>query len=146
MSRQYGTGFEKGLEPKDAEFPPEAGLLESAEWCHWVMRRIVDEHAACLDLVCDAPSFGGHPLRSGSDRALQDAKQADAKLKAGKDCGVLHGVPIAVNDIYDNASIETPYHMELLIGNIPTQDPVAAQRFGRASRVLLGHLATAEFA
>ena len=36
-----------------------------------------------------------------ADSALREAKEADAKLAAGEDCGPLHGVPISIKDSID---------------------------------------------
>lgn len=80
------------------------------------------------------------------DRAITDAKRADAELEAGNDRGPLHGIPIAIKDIYDTAGIETTCHSKLLIGNVPSQDSVVARRFAASGSVLLGKLATNEFA
>ena len=41
------------------------------------------------------------------DRALEDARRADAELKAGRDRGPFHGVPYALKDIVDYAGLPT---------------------------------------
>jgi aspartyl-tRNA(Asn)/glutamyl-tRNA(Gln) amidotransferase subunit A len=80
------------------------------------------------------------------ERALADAARADAELKAGQDRGPLHGVPYALKDIYDTAGIRTTCHSKLRLDNVPEQDSVAAARLHLAGGVLLGKLATHEFA
>ena len=80
------------------------------------------------------------------DRALADATRADAELKAGTDRGPFHGIPHALKDIYDTAGIRTTCHSKLRLDNIPAADSVVAARFAAGGAVLLGKLATHEFA
>jgi aspartyl-tRNA(Asn)/glutamyl-tRNA(Gln) amidotransferase subunit A len=80
------------------------------------------------------------------ERALADAARADAELKAGQDRGPFHGVPYALKDIYDTAGIRTTCHSKLRLNNVPEQDSVVAAKLHAAGGVLLGKLATHEFA
>jgi len=80
------------------------------------------------------------------DRALTDAARADEELKAGKDRGPFHGIPHALKDIYDTAGIRTTCHSKLRLNVVPDADSVVAQRFKDGGAVLLGKLATHEFA
>ena len=81
-----------------------------------------------------------------ADSALAQAKRADAELKAGSDRGPMHGIPHALKDIYDTAGIRTTCHSKLRIDNIPARDSVVAAKFEAAGAVMLGKLATHEFA
>ena len=80
------------------------------------------------------------------DRALDDARRADAELRAGRDRGPFHGIPYALKDIYDTAGIRTTCHSKLRLNVVPKEDSVAAARLREAGGVLLGKLATHEFA
>jgi aspartyl-tRNA(Asn)/glutamyl-tRNA(Gln) amidotransferase subunit A len=80
------------------------------------------------------------------ERALDDARRADTELRAGRDRGPFHGVPYALKDIYDTAGIRTTCHSKLRIDNVPAVDSVVAGKFVEAGAVLLGKLATHEFA
>ena len=42
-----------------------------------------------------------------SERALADAKRAEREIAAGVYRGALHGIPVALKDIYDTAGIRT---------------------------------------
>jgi aspartyl-tRNA(Asn)/glutamyl-tRNA(Gln) amidotransferase subunit A len=79
-------------------------------------------------------------------RAMQDAARADAELQNGTDRGPLHGIPYALKDIYDTAGIRTTCHSRLRLDNVPAEDSVVAARLAAAGGVLLGKLATHEFA
>ena len=80
------------------------------------------------------------------DRALADARRADAELAAGKDRGPMHGIPHALKDIYDTAGIRTTCHSKLRLHHVPEADSVVASRLHDGGAVLLGKLATHEFA
>ena len=79
-------------------------------------------------------------------RALEDARRADEELQAGRDRGPLHGIPYALKDIYDTAGIRTTCHSKLRVDHVPTADSVVAARLHDAGGILLGKLATHEFA
>jgi aspartyl-tRNA(Asn)/glutamyl-tRNA(Gln) amidotransferase subunit A len=81
-----------------------------------------------------------------ADRALGDAARADRELKSGLDRGPLHGIPHALKDIYDTGGIRTTCHSKLRLENIPAEDSVVAAKFAAGGAVLLGKLATHEFA
>jgi len=80
------------------------------------------------------------------DRALADARRADTELKASIDRGPFHGIPYALKDIYDTGGIRTTCHSKLRLDNVPAADSVVAAKFTDAGGVLLGKLATHEFA
>jgi aspartyl-tRNA(Asn)/glutamyl-tRNA(Gln) amidotransferase subunit A len=81
-----------------------------------------------------------------ADRALADATRADRELKSGVDRGPLHGIPHALKDIYDTGGIRTTCHSKLRLENVPAEDCVVAAKFAAGGAVLLGKLATHEFA
>ena len=68
-------------------------------------------------------------IRVTEQRALDDARKADADLKAGRDRGPMHGVPYALKDIYDTAGIATTCHSKLRQDHVPSEDLVVAARF-----------------
>jgi aspartyl-tRNA(Asn)/glutamyl-tRNA(Gln) amidotransferase subunit A len=80
------------------------------------------------------------------DRALADAHRADSELKASIDRGPFHGIPYALKDIYDTGGIRTTCHSKLRLHNVPAADSVVAAKFTEGGGVLLGKLATHEFA
>ncbi len=80
------------------------------------------------------------------ERALADAARADAELAAGRDRGPMHGIPYALKDIYDTAGIRTTCHSKLREHDVPAADSVVAAKLAAAGGVLLGKLATHEFA
>ena len=85
-------------------------------------------------------------VRVDGDGALQAARTADAALRAGQDRGPMHGVPYALKDIYDAAGLPTTCHSRLRLGSVAAEDSAVAARFRAGGAVLLGKLATYEFA
>lgn len=80
------------------------------------------------------------------ERALADAKAAEARQMAGTLRGKLDGIPIAHKDIYNTAGIRTTAHSKLLEHNVPARDAHTVKKWADAGTVMLGKLATHEFA
>ena len=80
------------------------------------------------------------------ERAMADARASEARIMRDGPKGPLDGIPIAHKDIYNTAGIRTTGHSRLLIDNIPARDATAVSRLADAGTVLLGKLATHEFA
>ena len=74
------------------------------------------------------------------DLALQQARQADAEIAAGKCRGPLHGIPWGGKDLLDTAGIPTTYGAEPFRNRIPSEDAVVVQRLHRAGAVLVAKL------
>ena len=81
-----------------------------------------------------------------ADRAMADARRADAAFAAGEDRGPFQGIPYALKDIYDTAGIRTTCHSRLREDVVPDTDCVVEQKLRAGGGVLLGKLATHEFA
>jgi Asp-tRNA(Asn)/Glu-tRNA(Gln) amidotransferase A subunit family amidase len=80
------------------------------------------------------------------DAALEAARAAEAEIARGGWRGPLHGIPFAVKDIYDTAGILTSGHSRICIDRVPEKDATAVARLRAAGAVLMGKLATHEFA
>ena len=76
--------------------------------------------------------------------ALAAARAAERADRKG--ASPLRGIPLAFKDIYETAGIRTTAHSRLLADNIPTADAEAVRRLRAAGAVMLGKLATHEFA
>jgi aspartyl-tRNA(Asn)/glutamyl-tRNA(Gln) amidotransferase subunit A len=81
-----------------------------------------------------------------ADRALAAARRAEAEIAGGRRRGPLHGVPYGLKDIYDAAGLRTTAHSRLLLDNFAAADAVTTARLEAAGMVLIGKLATHEFA
>ena len=101
---------------------------------------------ACLDRVAARDDALHAFITVTAERALADARRADAAFAAGQDAGPMQGIPYALKDIYDTAGIRTTCHSKLLEYNVPAADCVVAERLAAGGGVLVGKLATHEFA
>jgi aspartyl-tRNA(Asn)/glutamyl-tRNA(Gln) amidotransferase subunit A len=81
-----------------------------------------------------------------ADLALKQARQAEREIGKRKYRGPLHGIPIGLKDIYNTKGILTSGHSRVCIDNIPDRDAATATKLYEAGAVLLGKLATHEFA
>ena len=80
------------------------------------------------------------------DAAMADARRNEAEILAGDYRGPLHGIPIALKDIYDTRGVRTTASSRVLADRIPDRDATTTARLRAAGSVLLGKLATHEFA
>ena len=72
--------------------------------------------------------------------ALQQAKQADAEIAAGKYRGPLHGIPWGGKDLLDTAGIATTYGAEPFRNRVPAKNSAVVQRLHDAGAVLVAKL------
>lgn len=79
-------------------------------------------------------------------RALATAARLDAELKAGKDRGPLHGIPIVLKDNIDTAGILTTRGSEFYKGRRAPQDAAVVRMLVKAGAVVLGKSNMNEFA
>jgi aspartyl-tRNA(Asn)/glutamyl-tRNA(Gln) amidotransferase subunit A len=85
-------------------------------------------------------------VRVEHDAALSQARAADAALAQGRDLGPMHGIPYALKDIFDAAGLPTTCHSKLRLDHVAEADSEVAARLRASGAVLLGKLATYEFA
>jgi aspartyl-tRNA(Asn)/glutamyl-tRNA(Gln) amidotransferase subunit A len=80
------------------------------------------------------------------ERGREQARAAEHEIMAGNYRGGLHGIPFALKDIYCTAGIRTTSHSRICADYVPTEDATTVSRLYQAGGVLLGKLATHEFA
>jgi aspartyl-tRNA(Asn)/glutamyl-tRNA(Gln) amidotransferase subunit A len=81
-----------------------------------------------------------------AERAGAAAKRAEREIAGGRRRGPLHGIPYGLKDIYDAAGLRTTAHSRLLLDNVATADAETTARLEAAGMILIGKLATHEFA
>ena len=80
-----------------------------------------------------------------TERALDDARRADAELAAGQDRGPLHGIPIALKDLIDVAGVPTTAGSKSRANAVAERNAEVTQRLIDGGAVILGKLATYEW-
>jgi aspartyl-tRNA(Asn)/glutamyl-tRNA(Gln) amidotransferase subunit A len=78
--------------------------------------------------------------------ALEQARAAEREIRAGRYRGPLHGIPVALKDLYDTAGIRTTCASRQYSGRVPREDSAAAARLKSAGAVLVGKTNMDEFA
>ena len=101
---------------------------------------------ACLDRVDAIDGVLHSFLHLAADSAMATARAAEAAIMKGELLGPLHGIPIGLKDIYDTKDMPTTAHSRQLAGHVPSEDAACTRRLAAAGTVLLGKLATHEFA
>ena len=85
-------------------------------------------------------------IRVLREPALAAARAAEAEIMAGNYRGPLHGIPIGLKDIYETKGVPTTGHSKILIDHVPQQDATSVRLLTEAGAIVLGKLATHEFA
>jgi Asp-tRNA(Asn)/Glu-tRNA(Gln) amidotransferase A subunit family amidase len=101
---------------------------------------------ACLDRIDEVDEGIQAWTHLDPDFALQQAAAADAARSAGRALGALHGVPVAVKDIFDTHDMPTQNGSVLHAGRAPSRDAQVVSRLRAAGAVILGKTVTTEFA
>jgi aspartyl-tRNA(Asn)/glutamyl-tRNA(Gln) amidotransferase subunit A len=73
-----------------------------------------------------------------ADSARHAARAAEAAIMAGHHLGPLHGIPVALKDLYATRGVATTYGSPLFAGWVPDFDAAAVERLKRAGAVLVG--------
>jgi aspartyl-tRNA(Asn)/glutamyl-tRNA(Gln) amidotransferase subunit A len=71
-------------------------------------------------------------------QALRDAREAENLVKMGKYLGPLHGIPIAVKDMFETAEIRTTGGSKILADYIPSTDAVVVRKLREQGAVIIG--------
>src|SRR5437763_6962660 len=101
---------------------------------------------ACLDRVRAFDNKLHAFVHLTEERALSEARAAEAAIMAGAPKGKLHGIPIGLKDIVDTKGIPTTCGSKILQDNIPDSDATCAEQLAAAGTVLVGKTTTHEFA
>jgi aspartyl-tRNA(Asn)/glutamyl-tRNA(Gln) amidotransferase subunit A len=81
-----------------------------------------------------------------AEPALAEARTAEVEIGRGEYRGALHGVPIALKDLYATRGVRTAAGSKILSDWIPENDATVTARLRQAGAILLGKTNTHEFA
>jgi aspartyl-tRNA(Asn)/glutamyl-tRNA(Gln) amidotransferase subunit A len=81
-----------------------------------------------------------------ADSAMKSAQEAESEIQRNRWRGPLHGVPIALKDLFDTAGIRTTAGSALFKERVPEQDAEVVRRLKAAGAVFLGKTNMHEFA
>ncbi len=80
------------------------------------------------------------------DLAMKAAQEAESEIQQKKWRGPLHGVPVAVKDLFDTAGVRTTAASALFKDRVPGQDAEVIRKLKAAGAVLVGKTNMHEFA
>ena len=80
------------------------------------------------------------------ESALAEAHAAEAEIQRGRWRGPLHGIPIALKDLFDTAGVRTTAGSGVFKDRIPTEDAEVVRKLKAAGAVLVGKTNMHEFA
>ena len=102
--------------------------------------------ASCLERIAETDEQIQAWAFLDPDYALAQARAADEIRASGRPIGALHGVPVAVKDIFDTADMPTERGSPLYSGRTASDDSAVVARLRAAGAVILGKTVTTEFA
>jgi aspartyl-tRNA(Asn)/glutamyl-tRNA(Gln) amidotransferase subunit A len=81
-----------------------------------------------------------------AEQAMAQARQADTELASGRDRGPLHGIPVAVKDLFATRGVRTTCGSKVYEDFVPGIDAAVVERLQAAGAVMLGKLNMHEMA
>lgn len=78
--------------------------------------------------------------------ALEQARQAEGEIMAGRWRGPLHGIPIGLKDLLDTAGVRTTAASNQYRNRVPTEDAELVRQLRQSGAVIVGKLNLHEFA
>jgi aspartyl-tRNA(Asn)/glutamyl-tRNA(Gln) amidotransferase subunit A len=74
------------------------------------------------------------------DAALEQARRAETEIQRGGYLGPLHGIPLAVKDLFETAGVRTTAGSRFFADYFPQEDALVIQKLRSAGAVFLGKL------
>jgi len=100
---------------------------------------------ACLDrLKKHNPTLNA--VVTLNERARDDARELERRLKKGESPGLLCGLPVGIKDVTPVQGLRTTFGSPLYKDYVPAEDALVVQRLRAAGAVILGKTNTPEFA
>jgi aspartyl-tRNA(Asn)/glutamyl-tRNA(Gln) amidotransferase subunit A len=117
-----------------------ASLIEQRKLSPVALTRAFLDRIAAVD-----PQLNAYLLVT-AEQALDQARVAEAEIMSGNYRGPMHGIPFALKDIYCTSGIRTTSHSRTRADYVPDFDATTVAKLHQAGAILLGKLATHEFA
>lgn len=100
----------------------------------------------CIDRIEARDSAVRAWVHVDAEHVMAQATAADVIQRDGKALGLLHGIPVAIKDIFDTIDYPTQWGSSLLKGRQPNEDSAVVTSLRKAGAVIVGKTVTTEFA
>ncbi len=101
---------------------------------------------SCLERIAELEDAIGAWTHLDKDYALAQARAAQDRRQAGESLGPLHGVPVAIKDIFDTHDMPTENGTVLHAGRQPKSDSTVVSLLRQAGAIIMGKTVTTELA
>lgn len=101
---------------------------------------------ACLAQIERLNPVLGAFITVTADSALAQARDAESQIQRGQWRGQLHGIPVALKDLFDTAGVRTTAGSAVYKDRVPAEDAEVVRRLKAAGAVFLGKTNMHEFA
>ncbi|HEX9618059.1 MAG TPA: amidase [Anaerolineales bacterium] len=98
----------------------------------------VDLTQAHLDRIAALDERLNCVITLTAEAALESARQAEQAIQRGEYLGELHGIPLALKDLYETAGVRTTAGSKFFADYIPLEDGACVERLAAAGAVILG--------
>jgi hypothetical protein len=99
---------------------------------------------ACLDRINATDNKLKAFVVVTADKAMEAARKAESEITAGKWKGELHGVPVAIKDLYDMKGLPTTASSKVRADHVAEDDSACVTRLQDAGAVIVGKTHTHE--
>jgi len=106
----------------------------------------VDYVTACLDRIQQYDPGLNAFIRVDEEGALEAARQCESELAKGDSRGPLHGIPVAIKDLFDVAGQCTSAHSRVRMNHVASTDAAVVKKLRAAGAIIIGKTALHEFA
>lgn len=121
----------------------ELSLAQAAEWIRQRRLSPLELTQAHLERIQRVDAQINSYITVTAEAALQQARRAEQELQRGETVtghplGPLHGVPLALKDLYETQGVRTTVGAKFFKDHIPVADAVAVVQLKAAGAILLG--------
>lgn len=124
----------------------ELSLVATARLIHRRELSPVELVQAILDRIASYGKSLNAYIAWYAEEAIEAAKRAEDAVAHGRPLGPLHGIPIAVKDLFFTAGIPTTAGSRIFKDFVPSEDATVVRRLREAGAILLGKLNLHELA